>query len=79
MKVIIEGMPRPRAIDAMRDGGGYQSVTIDAEGRALVTEYRVDLIGHEPCGWQHPTWPNEATGRMQAHLQTCELRIEEQS
>lgn len=74
MKTIIEGMPRPSAVDAARDGGGYTSVTIDAEGRPTFTEYRVELIGHQPCGWEHPTWPEEATGRLQAHLQTCELR-----
>ena len=74
MKMIIEGMPRPSAVDAMRDGGGFQSVKIDAEGRPVFTEYRVEMIGHEPCGWEHPTWPEEAAGRMQAHMMTCEMR-----
>lgn len=82
MQMIIEGMPRPSAVDAARDGGGYQSVQIDAEGRAIVTEHRVETIGHEPCGWEHPTWPDESRGRLFAHLQTCEMRTggaEEQS
>ena len=77
-QTIIEGMPRPSAVETSRDGGIYQSVRIDAEGRAIVTEYRVEIVGHQPCGWEHPTWPDEAKGRLLAHLQTCEMRTAEE-
>lgn len=74
MKMIIGGMPRPSAVETARDGGEYQSIEIDVHDQAIFTSHRVELIGHRPCGWSHPTWPEEAAGRFQAHLQTCELR-----
>lgn len=78
MKMIIEGMPRPSAVDAARDGGGYLSVEIDAGGPPVFTEHRVQVVGHDPCGWQHPTWPDEAEGRMWAHRMTREMRAPEE-
>jgi hypothetical protein len=74
VKTIIEGMPRPSAVEAATEGGGYVSIEIDAEGQAVYTEHRVEVIGHEPCRWTHPTWPDEAEGRMTAHRMTCEMK-----
>lgn len=74
MMQLIHGMPRPSAIETARDGGSYQSIEIDAHGQALIHLHRVDVVGHRPCGWEHPTWPDEAAGRLQAHLMTCEYR-----
>lgn len=74
MMQLIHGMPRPSAIETARDGGAYQSIEIDAHGQAIVHMHHVESVGHEPCGWEHPTWPDEAAGRLQAHLMTCEYR-----
>lgn len=74
---IIEGMPRPRAVDAAEHGGGYASIRFSADGAPTRTEHRVDTVCHVPCGWTHPTWPEEAAGRLQAHLATCEMRMED--
>lgn len=74
-RMIIEGMPRPSAIEAHRSGGlGYQALTLQADGTTVVTTYRLEVVEHTPCGWRHPTWPDEAAGRLQAHLRTCEMR-----
>lgn len=76
MRTIIEGTPRPRAVDVAREGG-YQTVKIGGPDEGVVTHYRVEAVGHLPCGWEHPTWPDEAEGRLQAHLATCEMRMVE--
>ncbi len=72
---IIEGMPRPRAVDVAKRGGCYYSLRFGADGAPTSTEHRVDVVTHLPCGWQHPTWPDEVEGRLQAHLATCEMRM----
>lgn len=75
MKMIVEGMPRPSAIDvAFGREAGYQSLRLEEDGNMTFTEHRVELVEHEPCGWKHPTWPDEAEGRLAAHLTTCEMR-----
>lgn len=75
MKTIVEGMPRPSAVEVANDGGCYQSLHLDPEGQVTVTDHRVEVVTHLPCGWTHPTWPEEVDGRLQAHLMTCELRM----
>lgn len=74
MITVPKGMPRPSVMQSLRDGGGYQEVDLSEPKGAVVTEYRLEEVGHEPCGWHHPTWPDEASGRLAAHLTTCELR-----
>ena len=71
--VVIAGMPRPSAVEIANGRGAYTSVAI-TDGEATWTEHRVEQVGHAPCGWLHPTWPDEAEGRLAAHLMTCEMR-----
>ncbi|AWY05370.1 hypothetical protein HOT42_gp19 [Microbacterium phage Metamorphoo] len=72
MITIPEGMPRPSVTEVLAHGaGGYQSVDLSNPDGALFTEHRLEMVGHEPCGWTNPTWPDEAAGRLAAHLTTC--------
>lgn len=73
--VIVDGMPRPRAVDVAKRGGSYNVIRLGPDGVPLYIEHRVDTVCHLPCGWQHPTWPDEVEGRLQAHLTTCEMRM----
>ena len=77
MITVPKGMPRPSVMEVLSQPGpeqGYQEVDLSRPWGAVITEHRLDTISHEPCGWQHPTWPDEAAGRLAAHLTTCELR-----
>lgn len=75
MITVPAGMPRPSVLEVLEHGGGgYQSIDLSDPYGTLVTEHRLETIGHEPCGWTHPTWADEAQGRLAAHLTTCELR-----
>lgn len=77
---LVPDARRPGAVEAERRGGGYRRIVADESGRVTGTvEYRVEHIGHAPCGWNHPTWPDEAEGRLAAHKLTCELRVEGES
>jgi hypothetical protein len=73
--VILPGAERPSAVEAMENGAGYIQINADERGRVVsTTTYRVDLIGHGPCHWDHPTWPDESEERLRRHLETCEMR-----
>ncbi|AWY06026.1 hypothetical protein SEA_ROBSFEET_19 [Microbacterium phage RobsFeet] len=75
MITIPEGMPRPSVLEVLASGGGgYQSVDLSDPSGAVVTSHRLEEVGHEPCQWRNPTWPDEAAGRLAAHLTTCVLR-----
>ena len=74
--VVIPGTKRPEAI-RLHDLhlGGYTEIVAADDGVVIgMRAYRLELVGHQPCGWEHPTWPDESDRRMNEHLKTCELR-----
>lgn len=77
MITVVKGMPRPTVSAVLASGHpGYQEVDFSDPAAPTITEHRLEEVGHTPCGLRHPTWPNEARGRLLAHLATCELRVQ---
>lgn len=70
----LEGLPRPTVQEVLADASsrqGYQSIDMSNPTAVVITDHRLDVVGHEPCGWTNPTWPDEAEGRLAAHRLTC--------
>lgn len=74
--VILPGATRPDAAELYMSGENqYTQLVADELGRVTsVIAHQLQNVGHEPCGWTHPSWEDEHDARLDRHLKSCELR-----